>query len=124
MANEPNEQTVYDEIGGREAINAVVSDFYDRVLDDEQLVEFFEGFDMAELHAHQIQFISSVAGGPVSYTGREMRDAHAPLDIEKEDFDAVATHLVIALRENGVRDENIEAILTEVAALEDPILGR
>lgn len=124
MANEPNEQTVYDEIGGREAINAVVSDFYDRVLDDEQLVEFFEGFDMAELHAHQIQFISSVAGGPVSYTGREMREAHAPLDIEKEDFDAVATHLVIALRENGVRDENIEAILTEVAALEDPILGR
>ena len=54
---------------------------------------------MVELHAHQIQFISLVAGGPVSYTGAEMREAHAPLDIEKEDSDAVATHLDVALRE-------------------------
>jgi hemoglobin len=124
MTNNPDDQSVYDEIGGREAVDSVVSDFYDRVLADDQLAEFFEGFDMAELHAHQVQFISSVAGGPISYTGGEMREAHAPLDIEEEDFDAVATHLDIALRENGVRDENVDAIMTEVAALEDPILNR
>jgi hemoglobin len=124
MTNNSDNRSVYDEIGGREAIDAVVSDFYDRVLADDQLAEFFEGFDMAELHAHQVQFISSVAGGPVSYTGGEMREAHASLDIEEEDFDAVATHLDIALRENGVRDENVAAIMTEVAALEDPILNR
>jgi hemoglobin len=124
MANEPAEQTVYAEIGGREAVDAVVSDFYDRVLDDEQLVGFFEDFDMAELHAHQVQFISAVAGGPVSYTGAEMREAHAHLDIEKDDFDAVAAYLDGALRENGVRDGNVDAIMTEVAALEDPILDR
>jgi hemoglobin len=86
--------------------------------------EFFEGFDMVELHAHQVQFISSVAGGPVSYTGGEMREAHVHLDIEKEDFDVVATYLSIALHENGVCDENVEAIMSEVAALEDPILNR
>jgi hemoglobin len=124
MLDNPNEQTVYEEIGGREAIDAVVSDFYDHVLADERLAEFFEGFDMAELHAHQVQFISSVAGGPVSYTGGEMREVHAPLDIKEEDFDAVATHLAVALRENGVRDENVNVIMTEVAALEDPILNR
>jgi hemoglobin len=124
MTNTPDNQSVYDEIGGREAVDAVVSDFYDRVLADEQLASFFKGFDMAELHTHQVQFISSVAGGPVSYTGSEMREAHAHLDIEKEDFDAVAAYLDGALRENGVRDENVDAIMTEVAALEDPILDR
>jgi hemoglobin len=37
MTNNPDDQSVYDEIGGRETVDAVVSDFYDRVLDDEQL---------------------------------------------------------------------------------------
>lgn len=43
---------------------------------------------MAELHTHQIQFISSVAGGPVSDTTTEMRESHAHLDIATVDFDA------------------------------------
>lgn len=124
MAANPSSQSVYGEIGGREAVDAVVSDFYDRVLDDDQLVGFFEGMDMAELHAHQVQFISAVAGGPVSYTGAEMRESHAHLDIDQDDFDAVAEYLAVALRENGVSDENVEAIMTEVATFEDPILDR
>jgi hemoglobin len=53
-----------------------------------------------------------------------MREAHTYFDIEESDFDAVAAHLDVALRENGVCDENVKAIMTEVAALEDPILGR
>ncbi|WP_458188166.1 group I truncated hemoglobin [Haladaptatus sp. NG-WS-4] len=117
-------QTVYREIGGREAVEAVVDDFYDRVLSDDQLVAFFEGMDMEELRAHQVQFISSVAGGPVEYSGADMREAHAHLDIGEEDFDAVATHLERALRSNGVDDTNVEAILAEVGALKAPVLGR
>jgi hemoglobin len=124
MTEQPTGQSVYAEIGGREAIEAVVDDFYDRVLNDEQLVGYFDSFDMAELHAHQVQFISSVAGGPVSYTGGEMREVHAPLGIEQADFDAVATYLDRALRENGVCDEYVDAIMAEVAALKDPILDR
>ena len=117
-------RTIYREIGGREAVEAVVDDFYDRVLSDEQLVEFFEGMDMEALRAHQVQFISSVAGGPVEYSGADMREAHAHLDITEADFDAVAEHLERALQGNGVDDDNVEAILTEVAALKDPVLGR
>jgi hemoglobin len=117
-------QTIYGEIGGREAVEAVVDDFYDRVLSDEQLLPYFEEFDMDELRAHQVQFISAVAGGPVDYTGRDMREAHAHLDIREEDFDAVATYLERALRENGVRDENVAAIMDEVADLKAPVLNR
>jgi hemoglobin len=124
MTSSSSDQPIYDEIGGRETVDDIVSDFYDYVLDDDQLIGFFEGISMTELHTHQVQFISAVAGGPVSYTGAEMRDAHAHLDIEQDDFDAVATYLDTALRENGVRGENVEAIMSEVAALEDPILDR
>lgn len=117
-------QTVYREIGGREAVERVVDDFYDRVLADERLVEYFEGMDMEELRSHQVQFISAVAGGPVDYDGRDMRAAHDHLDVDEEDFDAVAEYLEDALRDNGVADENVETIMSEVAALKAPVLGR
>jgi hemoglobin len=117
-------QSLYQEIGGREAVEAVVDEFYDRVLADDRLVEFFEDQDMAELRAHQVQFISAVAGGPVEYSGQDMREAHDHLDISEAEFDAVASHLEDALHAQGVDDENVEAILSEVASLKAPVVGR
>ena len=117
-------QTIYSQIGGRDAVEAVVDDFYDHVLSDDRLAGFFEEMDMEELRAHQVQFISSVAGGPVEYTGGDMRGAHAHLGIDDGDYDAVCTHLERALRGNGVGDDNVEAILSEVEDLRAPILGR
>ncbi|MFC7214893.1 group 1 truncated hemoglobin [Saliphagus sp. GCM10025334] len=99
---------VYAKIGGRKAVESVVTDFY----------------DMEELYAHQVQFISSVAGGPVTYTGTDMREAHADLDLDPADFDAVAAYLETALLENGVDEDHVEAILAEVSKLEEPILGQ
>jgi len=94
------------------------------VLADDRLAGYFADAAMDDLRAHQIAFVSSVAGGPVEYSGEDMRTAHAHLDLDDEDFDAVASHLEAALRENGVRGENVAAIMGEVAALRDPIVGR
>ncbi len=116
-------ETLYRQIGGREAIEHVVDDFYDRVLADDDLVEYFEGMDMAELRAHQVQFVSAVAGGPVDYSGANMREAHSHLDISEADFDAVGRYLEAALVDAGVNEENVEAIMSEVVALKEPIVG-
>ncbi|WP_224270835.1 group I truncated hemoglobin [Haloprofundus salinisoli] len=117
-------ESMYRRIGGKDAVEDVVDDLYDRVLADDRLVEFFEGMEMERLRAHQIQFISSVAGGPVEYTGDNMHETHAHLDIDEAEFDAVGVHLERALRENGVGDDDIERIMDEVVALKDPIVGR
>lgn len=117
-------QTIYRDIGGRDAVEAVVDDFYERVLDDEQLTPYFEDTEMEDLRAHQVQFISAVAGGPVEYSGANMREAHAHLGIEEAHFDLVGRYLREALEENGVPDEHVEAIMSEVVALEDSVLNR
>jgi hemoglobin len=117
-------QSVYTDIGGRAAVEAVVDEFYDRVLSDDLLVPYFEGTEMDELRAHQVQFISSVAGGPVDYSGADMREAHAHLDVDDEAFDAVAEHLEAALRANGVDEENVAAIGERVESLRAPVVGR
>ncbi|WP_128905931.1 group I truncated hemoglobin [Halorubrum amylolyticum] len=120
----PDSQSIYDSVGGREAVEAVVSDFYDRVFDDPVLEPYFEGIDREALYAHQVQFISAVAGGPVSYEGADMRAAHEGMGITEEAFGRVATYLGEALRENGVAEGNVEAVLEAVGALEPDVVGQ
>lgn len=117
-------ESVYTKIGGYKTVEAVVEDFYTMVLNDDQLVEYFDDHDMESLYAHQVQFISSVAGGPAQYTGSNMREAHAHLDIDQSDFGTVAEYLEKALLKNGVNSEHIGAIMMEVSSLEGPILDR
>ena len=117
-------ETLYHRLGGKEQISNVVDEFYERVLADETVAHFFGDVDMAAQRAHQTQFLSAVAGGPVEYDGDDMREAHEGMGIEPQHFAAIATHLEAALREFDVPDGDIEAIMSEVAALEDDVLCR
>lgn len=116
--------TLYHRLGGEEQISNIVDDFYERVLADESVAGFFEDVDMAAQRAHQTQFLSAVAGGPVEYDGGDIREAHEGLGLEPEHFAAIATHLETALREFDVPEESVESIMSEVAALEDDVLRR
>ncbi|KTG30896.1 group I truncated hemoglobin [Haloferax profundi] len=115
-------KTLYERLGGKEAISAVVDEFYDRMLADDDLAHYFEDTDMQAQRAHQTQFISSVAGGPVEYSGADMEEAHAHLGLSHEDFAATATHLQNALEEFDVPEDEIDEVLGAVASLEDDIV--
>lgn len=115
-------ETIYERIGGREAVEAVVSDFYDRVFDDPTLAPYFADTDREELYAHQVQFVSMVTGGPVSYDGDDMQRAHAGLGITGEAFDHVVEHMEAAFEENGVAEDDIEEILAKVADLRPDVV--
>jgi len=56
--------SLYDKIGGYEAIEAVVEDFYVRVLGNDQLAGFFAGTDMNRLKGKQAEFFAAALGGP------------------------------------------------------------
>lgn len=120
----PATDSMYTDIGGSEAVEDVVTEFYDRVLDDPLLEPYFEGYDMATLYAHQVQFISAVAGGPVEYTGTDMQSAHEGMGITEEAYSHVAGHLADALRVNNVTEPYVEHVMEEVATLEDNIVGQ
>lgn len=117
------QNTLYEALGGEEAIEAVVDRFYERVLTDDQLAGYFEDTDVDELRAHQSAFLAYVTGGADDYEGRSMREAHAGLGITRGDFVAVADHLRTTLDELGVPDEHAEDVMTAVADLEDAVVG-
>ncbi|RBI59784.1 group 1 truncated hemoglobin [halophilic archaeon] len=117
-----DDETVFDRLGGHEAVESVVNDFYDRVLNDERVIHHFEDSDTTELRAHQVQFISAVTGGPVEYSGDNMREAHRGMGITDNEFDVVAEHLDTALAENGVPDKDREQVLEMVEGLRPEIV--
>ena len=112
----------YDAIGGGPAVSAVVNDFYVRVLGDPQLAPYFEEVDMARLKRHQVLLVSQVLGGPDSYEGRPLAEAHDGLGIDHDDFTAVAGHLTAALRDAGVPEDIIRRAIAAVAATEPDIV--
>ncbi|WP_416838717.1 group I truncated hemoglobin [Haloferax sp. DFSO52] len=115
-------QSLYERLGGKDAIKAVVEEFYDRMLSDERVAHYFDDVDMARQKAHQTQFISSVTGGPVEYTGADMREAHDHLGLSRTDFEVTAGHLQATLESFDIPEDDIEEVMTAVAGLEEDIV--
>jgi hemoglobin len=114
--------TIYDSIGGAPAVRAAVDDFYARVLADARLAPFFTGADLQRLKSHQRAFIAAAIGGPEIFAGRDMASAHAGLDIEDTDFDAVVGHLTDTLTGLGVPEDTIGQIGGALVPLRDDIV--
>jgi hemoglobin len=112
---------IYDRIGGHEAIEVVVEDFYARVLADEQLASFFSGTNMNRLKGKQAEFLAAALGGPEPYTGVSMKQAHKGRGITMYHFNLVAGHLTDALSAAGVPAETVDEILALVAPLASDI---
>src|SRR5512134_488156 len=77
--SKPVQQSLYDQLGGQEAVNTAVDIFYRKVLRDSRINRFFDGIDMDRQIAKQKAFLTMVLGGPANYTGKDMRAGHAHL---------------------------------------------
>ena len=85
--------SLYDRVGGFSAIRKVVSDFYDRVLEEESLAPFFSETDMATLIDHQTKFWSALMGGPASYSEQQLLKVQQWLEWEREFLDREINYL-------------------------------
>ena len=113
--------SIYEQIGGAEALEAVVDDFYGRVLADDQLAGFFSGTNMARLKGKQVEFFAAALGGPDPYTGAPMQQVHQGRGITMRHFTLVAGHLADSLSAAGVPEEIIGQIVGAIAPLADDI---
>jgi hemoglobin len=113
--------SIYAQIGGAEAIETVVEDFYVRVLADDELAGFFTGTNMARLKGKQAEFFGAALGGPDPYTGAPMRQVHQGRGITAHHFALVAGHLSDSLTAAGVPEQLVAEIIGAVAPLADEI---
>jgi len=116
--------TLYEKLGGHEAIAAVVDNFYDRMMKDDTVNHFFNNTDMEKQRRHQSQFISFALGGPNQYTGKSMAKAHEGMNLQMEHMMAVGKHLSDALRDFNVGEEDINTVINHLLTLKDDVLGK
>ena len=119
--------SLFERIGGKEAVNAAVDVFYKKVLADERINKFFDGIDMDAQRRKQIMFLTYAFGGPNNYDGKSMRDAHAKLveqGLNDSHFDAVVENLGATLKELGVADELIQEAAGIAETTRTDILGK
>jgi len=116
--------SLYQRIGGKPALNAAVDLFYVKVLADKRVNFFFEDINMKTQHEKQKAFLAAALGGPTPWTGKDMRQAHANLDLREEDFTAIAENLSATLSELKLDDTLIAEIMAIVASTKNDVLNR
>lgn len=109
-------QTLYDKYGGFSTVSRIVLDFYERALDSDQIGDYFEGVDLAKLIDHQTKFVSSLLGGPASYSNDHLRQIHIDLRIGDEDFTEMAEVLSETLIDHGMSRDDASIVVNEIEA--------
>jgi methyl-accepting chemotaxis protein len=121
--SQPGTTTLFDRLGGMDAIATVVERFYERVLADAELSPFFVRTNMVWLKKRQTSFFAQALGGPRKYKGRDMKTAHEHLAIASSHFDRVAGHLSAALLALGVPQNLTDEVLTAVGPLRTEVVN-
>lgn len=118
--------TLFERLGGDAAINAVVDEFYGRVLCDNNLKKFFSHIDITNQATHQKNFLKSLTSG-TEYKGRGLYLAHSDLidylGLNQEHFNAVIGHLVNTLIHFDVPNELIGEVAGVVPSLRQGVFG-
>lgn len=120
--------SLYERVGGEQAIMAAVDRFYEKMLADPTTRPFFENLDMQAQIKKQIGFMAWALGGPKEYKGRDLRSAHANLvrnkGLSETHFEAVVKHLGDTLRELGVTEDLVTQCLETVSQTRAQVLGQ
>ena len=90
-------RSLYERLGGKNAITAVIDDFVARCAADSRINGKFARTDIPRLKASLIDQVCEAVGGPCTYSGRDMRTTHDGMQVTAGEFDALVADLVATL---------------------------
>lgn len=120
-------KTLFERIGGDEAVRATVARLYGKILADATLIKFFAGIDVDRLRRSQAAFVAYAFGSPDAGSPVNLRRAHQRLVAEGLSdlhFDKVAQHLHDAMQDLGVPAGEIAEALAIVETTRAEVLNR
>ena len=124
-AQPSGDATLYQRLGGYDALAAVTDAFIVRLATDDQLGRFFVGHGTdSQQHIRQlvVDQLCAATGGPCVYIGRDMRTTHAGMGITEADWDRAVGHLVATLDQFQVPEAEKGELLTILGPLKDDIV--
>ena len=118
-------ESLYQRLGGYDAIAAATDDLLARLQSDPQLRDYWKGASTNnQRKARQliVDFMAEAAGGPAYYTGRDMKTSHVGMHIDASDWEAFMRHAAATLDHLAVEDREKAEVLAFFASLKDDVV--
>ncbi|HEX7831719.1 MAG TPA: group 1 truncated hemoglobin [Thermoanaerobaculia bacterium] len=119
------EKSLYQRLGGYDALAAVTDDFIGRLATDKALGKFFVGHSqdsVQKIRQLVVDQLCAATGGPCVYIGRDMKTAHKGMGITKAEWDIAVRHLIATLDKFKVPEKEKGEVLAAIGSLEKDIV--
>lgn len=123
FANAPA-TSLYDRLGGKDALNAVVGELWTVVAADGRINRYFANTKPEVFAAQLVDFLCQASGGPCQYKGGDMVSAHTGMKLTEADFNALAEDTVIVLDKFKVPAQEQGEVMGMLGSLKDAVVGR
>ena len=117
-------KSLYDRLGGKPAITAVVDDFIGNVAGDTRISRRFASADIPRLKRMLVDQICQASGGPCTYTGASMKDAHKGMKITDAEFNGLVEDLVKSLDKFKVPAQERNDLLGALGGMKSDIVNQ
>jgi hemoglobin len=117
-------KSLYDRLGGKPAIQAVVDDFIGNVAGDPRINQRFASATIPRLKAMLVDQMCEASGGPCKYTGQSMKVAHAGMRISEAEFNALVEDLVRSLDKFKVPAQEKSELLSALGGMKGDIVNQ
>lgn len=127
QTTQPEKKSLYQRLGGYDALAAVTDDFIGRLVADPQLSRFLKGLSVdsqKKLRQHFLDFMCNATGGPCLYVGRDMKTVHQGLGINDKDWQAGVADLIATLNKFKVPKGEADEVVAAVASLKGDIVEK
>jgi hemoglobin len=114
--------SLFERLGGKDAIVAVVDAFVARCAVDGRINGKFARTDIPRLKANLVDQVCEATGGPCTYAGRDMRTTHLGMAVTAGEFDALVGNLVATLDQFGVGEAEKAELLGALAPMRADIV--
>ena len=115
-------KSLYDRLGGKAAITAVVDTFVARVAADARINKKFAKTNIPRFKTELVDQVCAATGGPCPYTGHSMKEAHRNMKVTDGEFDALVGDLTTALNDYKVPDREKNELLGKLATMKADIV--
>ncbi len=115
-------ETLYQRLGGAQRVASIVDNAIDRHAVNPVLAPRFRGKDLPKLKALGTQFFCAGIGGPQRYEGRDLRTAHAGMNVSEAEYLATMDDIVAALQDHEVAPAEINEVVAILYALKGDVL--
>lgn len=115
--------SLYDRLGGKGAITAVVDVFVNRLVADKQVGGRFASADVKRFKMLNTELVCMATGGPCQYTGMDMKNTHNGMRISEKEFNVVAGHLKATLKKFKVPKQEQKELLGIIGSLKKDIVA-